>query len=118
MAPTKILAVGDVNGKFYQLQKKLNQIVKKSGPFDMLLCVGEFFGEDDDLNRKLMDGQIDFPVHTYILGPCCPSTSAYYPDENAEITSDITYLGKRGILNSPSGLTIAYMSGLEGKEGL
>ncbi|CAJ0581583.1 unnamed protein product, partial [Mesorhabditis spiculigera] len=115
MAPTKILAVGDVNGKFYQLQKKLNQIVKKSGPFDMLLCVGEFFGEDDDLNRKLMDGQIDFPVHTYILGPCCPSTSAYYPDENAEITSDITYLGKRGILNSPSGLTIAYMSGLEGQ---
>lgn len=38
------LVCGDVEGKFDQLFKRVETINKKSGPFDCLLCVGNFFG--------------------------------------------------------------------------
>lgn len=39
---------GDVRGQFKQLFTKVDKINKKSGPFDFLLCVGDFFGENND----------------------------------------------------------------------
>ncbi|KAE9550509.1 hypothetical protein FO519_006283 [Halicephalobus sp. NKZ332] len=109
----KVLAVGDVNGKFQELLKKVSTVNKKSGPFDLLICVGEFFGPDQQLNQKVASGEINFPIPTYILGPCCPSTSQFFPEENAEFSPNLTYLGRKGILNTASGLTIAYLSGIE-----
>lgn len=38
------LLCGDVEGKFDDLFKRVATIQKKSGPFDALLCVGNFFG--------------------------------------------------------------------------
>lgn len=38
------LLCGDVEGRFEALFKKVEIIAKKSGQFDMLLCVGNFFG--------------------------------------------------------------------------
>ncbi|RCN25734.1 hypothetical protein ANCCAN_28551, partial [Ancylostoma caninum] len=49
-----------------------------------------------------------------LSGPCSPSTSSFCPDESVEFSSTLTYLGKRGILNTASGLQIAYLSGVEG----
>ena len=34
----------------------------------MLLCVGEFFGPDDEENRRVSDGELQFPITTYVLG--------------------------------------------------
>uniref|UniRef100_A0A1I7WAP6 Ig-like domain-containing protein n=1 Tax=Heterorhabditis bacteriophora TaxID=37862 RepID=A0A1I7WAP6_HETBA len=111
---TRVLCCGDVHGRFSQLIKKVGTVNKKSGPFDILFCVGEFFGLSDEDNQKVINGELEFPVPTYILGPCCPSTSALYPDESVEFSSNLTYLGKRGLLNTASGLQIAYLSGTEG----
>uniref|UniRef100_A0A915D2X6 CWF19-like protein 1 n=1 Tax=Ditylenchus dipsaci TaxID=166011 RepID=A0A915D2X6_9BILA len=86
---------------------------KKCGDFDILFCVGEFFGPDDAENRKVLSGEIDFPIPTYILGPCCPSTSVYYTENSVEISPSLTFLGRKGILNTASGLTIGYLSGIE-----
>lgn len=47
------MVCGAVNGKFKQLFNRLDNINKKSGPFDMLLCVGEFFSPADDGNAEL-----------------------------------------------------------------
>ena len=44
--PVKLLCVGDVNGKFQDLLKRLKLVTQKSGAVDILLCVGEFFGPD------------------------------------------------------------------------
>lgn len=44
------LVCGDVRGNFKVLFNKLQNINQKSGPFDLLLCVGDFFGSD---NAKL-----------------------------------------------------------------
>lgn len=38
------LLCGDVEGKFQTLFNRVDNIQKKSGPFDALLCVGNFFG--------------------------------------------------------------------------
>ena len=113
LKPIKVLAVGDVNGKFDELLKKVTTVNKKSGPFDLLICVGEFFGPDQALNKKVASGEVPFPIPTYILGPCCPSTSQYFEEDNSEFSQNLTYLGKKGILNTASGLTIAYLNGIE-----
>lgn len=77
-------------------------------------------------NQKVVDGELHFPVPTYILGktyylskkfiflgPCCPSTSSYYPDQGVEFSPTLTYLGKKGVLNTTHGLTVGYLSGIE-----
>ncbi|KJH41884.1 g-patch domain protein [Dictyocaulus viviparus] len=111
----RVLCVGDLRGQFEQFAKKLEAINKKNGPFDLLLCVGEFFGLDAVENESFLNGKVDFVIPTYVLGPCSSSTSVFYPEDLVEFSSNVTYLGKRGILNSASGLQIAYLSGIEGQ---
>lgn len=41
------LICGDVNGNFHSLFSRVESINKKSGPFDVLLCAGNFFGDDN-----------------------------------------------------------------------
>ncbi|CAB3396929.1 unnamed protein product [Caenorhabditis bovis] len=110
----KILACGAVNGNFLELVKKIDAINKKSGPFDALFCVGEFFGDNDDENEKVVNGVIEFPVPTYILGASEKRLTYLYPEESIEFSSNLTYLGRKGMLSTASGLQIAYLSGVEG----
>ncbi|VDN94025.1 unnamed protein product [Brugia pahangi] len=114
----KILVCGDVNGQFDSLLKRVNAVNKKSGPFDMLFCVGEFFGPNKESNEQIINGVVKMPISTYILGSCCPSTSQFYPKDGIEFFANLTYLGKRGILNTTGGLQVAYLSGVEGTQGL
>ncbi|PNI82045.1 CWF19L1 isoform 3, partial [Pan troglodytes] len=46
--PLRLLACGDVEGKFDILFNRVQAIQKKSGNFDLLLCVGNFFGSTQD----------------------------------------------------------------------
>ncbi|KAI6190142.1 Coiled-coil domain-containing protein 75 [Aphelenchoides bicaudatus] len=117
MSEVKCLTVGDVNGQFKQLVEKVNLINKSSGPFDVMFCVGEFFGPNEEENKKLLDGDYSFPFDTYILGPRCLETAQYYHglQDGDEICPNLTYLGKKGILFSAWGLSIGYLSGVESK---
>ena len=36
----KVLASGDVDGRFAAFLKRLEAVEKKAGPFEMVLCVG------------------------------------------------------------------------------
>jgi hypothetical protein len=42
------LVCGDVEGKFQTLFSRVENINKGHGPFDLLLCVGKFFGDTDE----------------------------------------------------------------------
>lgn len=42
------LVCGDVNGNFKVLFNRVDSINKKSGPFEILLAVGDFFGNKND----------------------------------------------------------------------
>ncbi|TKR93928.1 hypothetical protein L596_008292 [Steinernema carpocapsae] len=115
MSQVKILACGDVNGRFDLLLKRISNVNSANGPFEFVICVGEFFGPDAKENDKIISGEIQFPVPLYILGPCCPSTCRCYPDQPSEFTSNVTYLGKSGTLTTACGLSIAYLSGIPAK---
>uniref|UniRef100_A0A1I7Y275 CWF19-like protein 1 n=1 Tax=Steinernema glaseri TaxID=37863 RepID=A0A1I7Y275_9BILA len=125
MAQAKILACGDVNGRFDLLLKRIKNVNAANGPFEFVVCVGEFFGPNAEENEKISSGAIEFPIPVYILGPCCPSTlylilpgpccpstSKFYPEKPSDMTSNVTYLGKSGTLSTASGFTIAYLSGV------
>jgi hypothetical protein len=42
------LVCGDVEGKFQMLFSRVENINKGHGLFDLLLCVGNFFGDTDE----------------------------------------------------------------------
>jgi hypothetical protein len=45
MSAVKVLLAGDCLGGFDALFKKVAAVNSKNGPFDLLLCVGQFFEE-------------------------------------------------------------------------
>ncbi|XP_023292578.2 CWF19-like protein 1 homolog [Lucilia cuprina] len=113
----KILVVGDVRGRFKQLFQRAESINKKSGPFEILLCVGDFFSEDSKQNEELIayrNGHKYIAIPTYILGPSRKNLMKYYENIiDGEICPNLTYLGRRGLYTLTNGTKIAYLSGLE-----
>uniref|UniRef100_A0A0K8TQM9 Cwf19-like C-terminal domain-containing protein n=1 Tax=Tabanus bromius TaxID=304241 RepID=A0A0K8TQM9_TABBR len=110
----KILIVGDIKGNFRQIFNRVESVNKKSGPFDILLCAGEFFGKNNDELIAYKNGYKNVPIPTYILGPTSEDTAKQYRDmDDGEICQNLTYLGKRGLYTLSSGVKVAYLSGLE-----
>uniref|UniRef100_A0A8C2APA3 CWF19-like protein 1 n=1 Tax=Cyprinus carpio TaxID=7962 RepID=A0A8C2APA3_CYPCA len=115
--PLRVLACGDVEGRINALFNRVNAIQKKSGQFDLLLCVGEFFGNSPEAEAEweaYKSGAKKAPIHTYILGAASQETVKYFPNsDGCELAENITCLGRRGIFTGASGLQIAYVSGRE-----
>ncbi|KAM3927554.1 CWF19-like protein 1 [Leptodactylus fuscus] len=113
----RVLACGDVYGKFDVIFNRVRQIQKKSGQFDLLLCVGSFFGtgpESEAQWQEYKSGAKQAPIQTYVLGANNQETVKYFEDvEGCELAHNITYLGRKGVLTGTSGLQIAYLSGLQ-----
>ena len=82
---------------------------------------GEFFAADcDQQYNDLIYGSLRLPsIPIYILGTSDPTLTKYYKSQDSsgdyesgfELIDGITYLGRKGILTSSSGLKIAYLSG-------
>lgn len=119
--------MGDVEGRFNTLFSRVDTINKKSGPFDMLLCVGNFFGvnnmEFDAYKRCLKQGTYTiFYVYiinifflvcipTYILGPNKDEHIEMYPDDVTEFCPNVNYLGEYKLfIFSAKNLIIIYYS--------
>ncbi|KAL9255045.1 Zinc finger CCCH domain-containing protein [Drosera capensis] len=71
MAPPRILLCGDVLGRLNQLFKRVQSVSKSAGPFDALLCVGQFFPDSPDGVDEFMgymEGRVEFPIPTYFVG--------------------------------------------------
>lgn len=109
----KILVCGDVEGNYKTLFSRVSAINEKSGPFDFLFCVGDFFSDSAKKFDPYKNGSLTVPVPTYILGPNKEAHLPFYDDlSGCEICPNVNYLGKYGILSS-SGIKIAYISGVE-----
>ncbi|NP_001290333.1 CWF19-like protein 1 isoform 2 [Homo sapiens] len=113
--PLRLLACGDVEGKFDILFNRVQAIQKKSGNFDLLLCVGNFFGSTQDAEwEEYKTGIKKAPIQTYVLGANNQETVKYFQDaDGCELAENITYLGRKGIFTGSSGLQIVYLSGTE-----
>lgn len=48
MANVKILVCGDVKGRIADLMKRLGNVNKKAGPFEMVICTGIFFNDEPE----------------------------------------------------------------------
>ncbi|XP_065274610.1 CWF19-like protein 1 [Emys orbicularis] len=111
--PLRVLACGDVEGKFDMLFNRMQAVQKKSGEFDLLLCIGNFFGSTPEAEwEEYQTCAKKATIPTYVLGANNPETVHYFPDVNGcELAENITYLGRKGIFSGTSGLQIAYLSG-------
>ncbi|XP_058482037.1 CWF19-like protein 1 [Solea solea] len=118
--PVRVLACGDVEGKLNALFNRVQTIQKKTGQFDLLLCVGEFFGTSPEAEaewQQYRSGAKKVPIHTYILGAASRETVKNFPSaDGCELAENITYLGRRGVFTGVSGLQIAYVSGREASQ--
>jgi hypothetical protein len=52
------LVCGDVEGKLQKLFSRVENINKGQGPFDLLLCVGNFFGDTDESLEPYRNGTL------------------------------------------------------------
>ncbi|XP_058464437.1 CWF19-like protein 1 homolog [Malaya genurostris] len=112
----KILIVGDVNGNLKTFFARVETVNKKTGPFDLVLCVGSFFGSSPEVTElnEYKSRKKCIPIPTYILGPKNEATSKYFSvSQDSDICENLSYLGKRGIFSTSCGLKIAYVSGTE-----
>uniref|UniRef100_A0A2P2I4V1 CWF19-like protein 1 n=1 Tax=Hirondellea gigas TaxID=1518452 RepID=A0A2P2I4V1_9CRUS len=109
----KVLVCGDVNGQFDELFKRVSSVHQKAGPFDLLLCVGDFFAEGANSQwTPYKTARIKVPLPTYVLGPSKEGHKQHYSDlRGCELSENVIYLGPSGIYPSSSGLRIAYLSG-------
>ncbi|XP_045523279.1 CWF19-like protein 1 [Pieris brassicae] len=112
----KTLFCGDVNGNFNALFSRVETIVKKSGSFDVLLCVGNFFGNDNSQLDAYRMRTRKVPVTTYVFGPSDSNHVKYYCEEGSEIVPNVIYMGRRGIFTTSSEVKIAYLTGLSRRE--
>uniref|UniRef100_A0AAR2L0T6 CWF19-like protein 1 n=1 Tax=Pygocentrus nattereri TaxID=42514 RepID=A0AAR2L0T6_PYGNA len=118
--PLRVLSCGDVEGRITALFNRVNTIQKKSGQFDLLLCVGEFFGTSPEAEAEweaYKSGAKKAPIHTYVLGATSQETVKYFPSsDGCELAENIVCLGRKGIFTGASGLQIAYVSGREAQQ--
>ncbi|XP_046585130.1 CWF19-like protein 1 isoform X1 [Haliotis rubra] len=110
----RCLVCGDVKGQFSALFKRVNSLQKKGGKFEVLMCVGDFFGSDSAAWEDYTSGRLKVPISTLILGPNQKEHVQYYKSQDGqEMCENVTYLGRRGRYTGSSGLQIAYLSGIE-----
>ncbi|XP_068611395.1 CWF19-like protein 1 [Brachionichthys hirsutus] len=118
--PLRVLSCGDVEGRLTVLFGRVQSIQKKAGPFDLLLCVGEFFGTTPEAEadwEQYRTGAKKAPIQTYVLGAASRETVKSFPGaDGCELADNITYLGRRGVFTGASGLQIAYVSGQEARQ--
>ena len=111
---TKLLVAGDAKGSLDQLFARVGTVHASKGPFDCLLCVGDFFGDADAaaLLAGYRSGTSKVPLRTYVLGP--PPADAAPPDADGkvELCPDIFCLTGAGIVTL-HGLRVAFASGAE-----
>uniref|UniRef100_A0A2K6B6B9 CWF19-like protein 1 n=1 Tax=Macaca nemestrina TaxID=9545 RepID=A0A2K6B6B9_MACNE len=113
--PLRLLACGDVEGKFDILFNRVRAIQKKSGNFDLLLCVGNFFGSTPDAEwEEYKTGIKKAPIQTYVLGANNQETVKYFQDaDGCELAENITYLGEVDTKKCGSALVSSLAMGLK-----
>ncbi|CAO3652568.1 unnamed protein product [Cunninghamella blakesleeana] len=113
----KVLVTGLVEGNYVTFFEKIASLNDKHGPFDVLLCTGNFFSKettDSDISDLLL-GKVKVPLTTYFMDGeiQLPNTVQERVDNyEGEVSENLYYLGKKGIMTTAQGLKIAFLSGL------
>ncbi|CAM6074129.1 unnamed protein product [Sphagnum tenellum] len=121
----RILLCGDVNGHLHALYKRVLAVNKSNGPFDALLCVGQFFPRTPDGIEEMKTYFTlakPIPLPTYFIGDYGEGAASLLapakakaaetgiPMDGVRICDNLLWLKGSGILNL-KGLRVAYLSG-------
>ncbi|XP_042057681.1 zinc finger CCCH domain-containing protein 64-like [Salvia splendens] len=124
-AAPRILLCGDARGRLAQLFKRVSSVNKSAGPFDALLCVGQFFPDAPEQLEEFNDyveGRSKIPIPTYFIGDygiAAPKTLGAAAKDSAnlgfkmdglKVCENLYWLRGSGkfLLD---GLSVAYLSG-------
>jgi hypothetical protein len=64
-AQVRVLVLGPANGKLKEAFANISSLNAKAGPFDVVLCLGDLFGEEDEYFQQVIAGEVEIPVSTY-----------------------------------------------------
>lgn len=123
-APIKVLTVGSVVGSIRELFAKIKAIDAKHGKFDLVLCIGDFFGppeasadvvNDEDETKLLLDGKLLAPIECYIMQGEYPLPEAVvqkFAITGGELGKNVFLMSKSGVISTAHGLRIACLGGI------
>ncbi|KAG0287303.1 hypothetical protein BGZ96_008780 [Linnemannia gamsii] len=116
MSSVKVLVVGSANGDLRNLCAKVGTMQAKHGPFDILICTGNFFAQETPIEviDELLENKLDFPITTYFMHgdngvPGIIERTANR--KNGEICNNLFYLGKHGTMKTAESVKMASLSG-------
>lgn len=125
MAPPRVLLCGDVFGRLNQLFKRVSSVSKSAGPFDFLVCVGQFFPDSPERLEEFLDyaeGRSAIPIPTYFIGDygigavkvlsaaARSSENQGFKMDGLRICENLFWLRASGKFTR-DGLSVAYLSG-------
>ncbi|KAF9469231.1 CwfJ C-terminus 1-domain-containing protein-like protein [Collybia nuda] len=122
--PVKILTLGSTAGSISDLFTKVKVIDAKHGKFDLVLCIGDFFGsinplenapDVEDETTKLLAGGLDAPIECYIMqgeNPLPEKVVEKFAKTGGELCKNVFLLSKSGIITTAGGLRIACLGGV------
>ncbi|CAG8561796.1 6443_t:CDS:10, partial [Ambispora gerdemannii] len=112
------LATGSANGQIKRLFETVTKINEKWGPFDMHLCAGDLFGEQEDSEEieLLIKGDIKVPLDAYFMygkNEIPSKISERIKNNSGQVCENLSYLeGERGVILTTHGARIAYVNGI------
>ncbi|CAG8559295.1 11481_t:CDS:10, partial [Acaulospora morrowiae] len=109
------LVAGSANGKLNELFNGITKINTKYGPFDLLLCVGDLFGDNLGEIDSLISGEVKVPITTYFMygeHELPDAVKERVESNQGEFCSNLYYLGQQGSMTTIHGVKIAFVSGV------
>ncbi|KAL2914960.1 hypothetical protein HK105_205503 [Polyrhizophydium stewartii] len=114
----KALVVGPLGGNLRAGLARVAAMNGKSGPFAVLIVVGDFFGPDQDQQladlEALLDGSLKLPMPTYCMAgtfDLAPKIVDLVERTEGQLTDSLTFLGPSGVVTMPDKLKLAFLGG-------
>jgi hypothetical protein len=110
---SKILVVGSLAGNLQKALDKISSMHIKH-QFEMCLCTGDLVGSD---LKSILEQKISCPIPLYFIQgkyPIEEKTRELLQQSGGYLGPNIVYLGSHGVLQTATGIKIAYLGGTLG----
>jgi hypothetical protein len=98
--PVRVLVLGSAKGKLKDVFTKLSSLNAKAGPFDVVICLGDLFGDEDEYFQQVISGEVEIPVSTYftIGRKPLPETVKMLVGHGGQVCENLFFLGSPDLL--------------------